>query len=81
MVLTTWGSQFDAAGRMQNWWTEEDKVKFEERTQKLVDQFNAFEVLEGVFVNGKLTLGENIADLGGLTIAYHAYQKSLEGKL
>ncbi len=74
------GAQFDAEGRMQNWWTEEDKAKFDAKTQKLIDQYNSFEVLEGVFVNGELTLGENIADLGGLTIAYHAYQKSLKGK-
>ncbi len=74
------GSQFDATGAMANWWTEEDKAKFDAKTQLLIDQYNEFEVLEGVFVNGELTLGENIADLGGLTIAYHAYKKSLEGK-
>lgn len=74
------GAQFDSEGRMENWWSKEDKAKFDEKTQKLIEQYNAFEVLEGVFVNGELTLGENIADLGGLTIAYHAYQKSLEGK-
>jgi putative endopeptidase len=65
---------------MINWWTEDDKNKFDAKTQKLVDQYNSFEALDGVFVNGKLTLGENIADLGGLTIAYHAFVKSLEGK-
>ena len=74
------GSKFSADGRMINWWTDDDKKKFDERTQKLIDQYNSFEVLENVFVNGKLTLGENIADLGGLTIAYYAYKKSLEGK-
>ena len=74
------GSKFSSDGRMVNWWTEEDKMKFDQRTQKLIDQYNSFEVLENVFVNGKLTLGENIADLGGLTIAYYAYMKSLEGK-
>ncbi|CAG5086656.1 M13 family metallopeptidase [Parvicella tangerina] len=74
------GSQFDATGAMVNWWTKEDKEKFDAKTQLLIDQYNDYEVLEGVFVNGELTLGENIADLGGLTIAYHAYQKSLEGK-
>lgn len=74
------GSQFDATGAMVNWWTPEDKAKFDAKTQLLIDQYNAFEVLEGVFVNGELTLGENIADLGGLTIAYYAYKKSLEGK-
>jgi putative endopeptidase len=72
------GSKFDATGRMENWWTKEDRDRFEARTQLLIDQYNSIEVLEGVFVNGKLTLGENIADLGGLTIAYYAYQKYLD---
>jgi putative endopeptidase len=71
------GSKFDATGRMENWWSKEDRDRFEERTQLLIDQYNSIEVLEGVFVNGKLTLGENIADLGGLTIAYYAFQKHL----
>lgn len=74
------GSKYDAKGQMNDWWTESDKNKFGEKTQKLIDQYNSFEVLEGVFVNGELTLGENIADFGGLTIAYHAYARSLEGK-
>jgi putative endopeptidase len=74
------GAKFSADGRMVNWWTEEDKNKFDAKTQRLVDQYNSFEALDGVFVNGKLTLGENIADLGGLTIAYYAFMKSLEGK-
>lgn len=74
------GAQYDATGKMQNWWSSEDSTKFSERTQKLIDQYSAFEVLEGVFVDGQLTLGENIADLGGLTISYYAYQRSLEGK-
>jgi putative endopeptidase len=74
------GSKFDASGRMQNWWTKEDRDKFEAKTQLLINQYSSIEVLEGVFINGKLTLGENIADLGGLTIAYYAYLKSLEEK-
>ncbi len=74
------GAKFSSDGRMMNWWSKEDKKNFDQRTQKLIDQYNSFEVLENVFVNGKLTLGENIADLGGLTIAYYAYIKSLEGK-
>lgn len=74
------GAQYDATGKMENWWTSEDSAKFSARTQKLIDQYSTFEVLEGVFVDGELTLGENIADLGGLTIAYYAYQRSLEGK-
>ncbi len=74
------GAQFDATGTFLNWWTEEDQQKFAARTQKLVAHFNSFEALPGVFVNGELTLGENIADVGGLTMAYYAYQRSLLGK-
>lgn len=68
------GSKYDAKGNLNSWWTEGDRKRFEERTAKLVDQFNKFQPLEGVFINGKLTLGENIADLAGLTVAYEAYQ-------
>jgi len=74
------GAKYAADGNLQNWWTFEDSVKFAEKTQKLISQYNQFEVLDGVFIKGKLTLGENIADFGGLTIAYYAYLKSLEGK-
>lgn len=74
------GSKYDAKGNLNSWWTEEDRKKFEERTKVLVEQFNKFEVLDSVFVNGQLTLGENIADLAGLTVAYEAYQMSLQGK-
>lgn len=74
------GAQFDHTGTMSNWWTEEDKTKFDERAQKLVNHFNEYEPLEGLHVIGELTLGENIADLGGLTVAYYAYKRSLEGK-
>ncbi|MFQ5334533.1 MAG: M13 family metallopeptidase [Flavobacteriales bacterium] len=74
------GKQFDASGNKRNWWTAEDSARFGERTQKLVEQFNNYEVLDSVFVNGKLTLGENIADLGGLITAYYAFRKSMEGK-
>ncbi|MBT6514197.1 MAG: M13 family metallopeptidase [Crocinitomicaceae bacterium] len=73
------GSRYGADGNLENWWTSEDSIKFSEKTQKLIEQYNEFEVLDGVFINGKLTLGENIADFGGLTIAYYAYLKSLEG--
>ncbi len=66
------GSKYDAAGNLNNWWTEADKERFKGRTQKIVEQFNRFEVLPGVFINGELTQGENIADLAGLTMAYHA---------
>jgi putative endopeptidase len=74
------GSQFDAQGNLNNWWTEEDRVQFEALTGALVAQYDAYEAIPGVFVQGKLTLGENIADLGGLTLAYHAYKKHMEGK-
>ncbi|MBV6646106.1 MAG: M13 family metallopeptidase [Cyclobacteriaceae bacterium] len=64
------GSRFDADGNLVNWWTEEDKTRFEERTKLLVEQFDAYQPLDSVNVQGKLTLGENIGDLGGLNAAY-----------
>ncbi len=75
------GSQFDGAGNNVNWWTKEDRTKFDARTQKLVDQFDAYVPLKNhpdKHVNGKLTLGENIADLGGLNVAYDALQTALK---
>lgn len=74
------GSQFDADGNLKSWWTKEDRAKFEERAACVTNQFNGYEIQPGLNINGKLTLGENIADLGGLKMAYRAYQKSLEGK-
>ncbi|HEX8250801.1 MAG TPA: M13 family metallopeptidase [Pyrinomonadaceae bacterium] len=74
------GSRFDAEGNLKMWWTKEDRAKFEERAACVVNQFNGYEVQPGLFINGKLTLGENIGDLAGLTVAYDAYKKSLEGK-
>jgi putative endopeptidase len=74
------GSQFDAEGNLKNWWTEEDKKKFEAKTKILVTQFNSYVVIDSTHVNGELTLGENIADLGGLTISYYALKHSLIGK-
>ncbi|MEO6075847.1 MAG: M13-type metalloendopeptidase [Dokdonella sp.] len=71
------GSQFDAKGNQENWWTDADKEAFKARTTKLVDQFNAYEPLPGKHVNGQLTLGENIADLGGLSIAWDALHVAL----
>lgn len=73
------GSKYDAEGNLKNWWTDADRAAFDERANKVVEQFNGFEALDSVFVNGKLTLGENIADLGGLILAYHAMEKSFEG--
>ncbi|GAB4247979.1 MAG: M13 family metallopeptidase [Ekhidna sp.] len=72
------GSRFDWQGNMVNWWSEEDKKNFEARTQKLVEQYDAYEALDSVYVQGKLTLGENIGDLGGLNAAYDALQIHLE---
>ena len=74
------GSQFDAEGNLKNWWTEADKKAYQSRTDLVVQQYDAFEPLKGEHVNGKLTLGENIADIGGLKIAFAAYQNSLKGK-
>lgn len=71
------GAKFDERGNVRNWWTKEDKAQFEKKAQVVKRQFDAF-VVEGLNVNGKLTLGENIADLGGLSIAYDAYQLQLE---
>ena len=74
------GRQFDKDGNLRDWWTKEDSKAFEDHTAKLVDQYNHYDVLDSTYVNGKLTLGENIADLGGVTVAYNAYKLSLEGK-
>jgi len=72
------GSQFDAQGNFKNWWTAEDKKKFEERTARLVKQFDDYVAIDGLHVKGQLTLGENIADLGGLNVAYDALQMALK---
>lgn len=76
------GSRFDGAGRLTNWWTDQDRAAFEERTGSLITQFSelAPRELPGHFVNGELTIGENIGDLGGLAIAWKAYLMSLEGE-
>jgi putative endopeptidase len=71
------GSKFDAQGNNVNWWTGEDRKAFEARTDKLAAQFDSYEALPGKFVNGKLTMGENIGDLGGLNAAYDALQMAL----
>jgi len=71
------GSQFDAQGNFANWWQDADRKGFEARTAKLVQQFDDYESIDGLHVKGELTLGENIADLGGLTVAYDAYRKAL----
>jgi putative endopeptidase len=73
------GSQFDADGNLKDWWTEADRSAYKARTDLLVKQYDAYEAPPGGHVNGRLTLGENIGDLGGLTIAYVALQKALAG--
>jgi predicted metalloendopeptidase len=74
------GSRSDGEGNLRDWWTPEDKKAFEQRTGMLVEQYSGFKPIDAMTVNGKLTLGENIGDLSGLTVAYKAYQLSLKGK-
>jgi predicted metalloendopeptidase len=74
------GARFDANGNLAMWWTQDDFKKFKERTDCVVKQFDGFEVEPGLNQNGKLVVGESVADLGGLAVAYAAYQKSLNGK-
>ena len=71
------GSKFDAEGNYKSWWTPTDRTKFDERAMCVVNQFNGYEVQPGLNLNGKLTLGENIGDFAGLTIAYDAFQKAM----
>ncbi|RZT06134.1 Predicted metalloendopeptidase [Duganella sp. CF402] len=74
------GSQYDAHGRLRNWWTAEDRAAFKARAAGLVKQYGAYSPVPGYFINGELTLGENIGDNSGLSITYNAYQRSLGGK-
>ena len=74
------GSKYDAHGQLTDWWMPEDVTRFKALTQRLVDQYNAYEPLPGMHVNGALTLGENTADLAGLSVAYDAYKASLGGR-
>ena len=74
------GSMFDANGNMVNWWTEEDKAKFDALGDKLAEQFNEIEILPGLHANGRYTLGENIGDHGGLSIAFTAMENAAGGK-
>ncbi|MEO8096458.1 MAG: M13 family metallopeptidase [Acidobacteriota bacterium] len=74
------GSKFDATGALKNWWTDEDRKKFETRTACVVNQFNKIDVGGGLHHNGKQVLGEALGDLGGLGVAYSAYKRSLGGK-
>ncbi|MCW3849288.1 M13 family metallopeptidase [Sphingomonas sp. LB-2] len=74
------GADFDSSGKLRNWWTKEDLAHFEAAGAALAAQYSAYEVLPGLFLNGKQVLGENIADVAGLTAAYEAYHASLGGK-
>ena len=74
------GSKYDGDGNLNNWWTDEDRTAFKELTNRLVAQYAEYEPLEDKRVNGNLTLGENIADLSGLSIAHKAYRLSLDGE-
>ncbi|MFQ3232317.1 MAG: putative endopeptidase, partial [Reinekea sp.] len=74
------GSKSDANGIQQNWWTDQDRAAFETKADALAAQYSAYEPIEGNFVNGRNSLGENIGDVGGLAMAYHAYQLSLNGE-
>jgi putative endopeptidase len=71
------GRKYDADGNLNDWWTKDDAKEFDARAQKVIDEYDAFETLPGVHVNGKLTLGENLADLGGVNIAYDALERKL----
>jgi putative endopeptidase len=74
------GSTFDGDGVLRNWWTEEDRTEFDKRTAQLVQQYSSFKPFDDLAVNGEFTLGENIGDLGGLSIALLAYELSLDGE-
>ena len=75
------GSKFDWNGNLNSWWTDEDRAKFDALAQKLGEQYETYSPVEGMNVNGKLTMGENIADLGGVTLAYEALKKQYNGNM
>src|SRR6185295_17886485 len=70
------GRQFDAAGNLADWWTTEDAAKFRHSAEAMINQFNAYEPLPGLHINGKASLGENIADYGGLLLGLDAFKKT-----
>lgn len=74
------GAQYDAQGNLKNWWGKDDETKFKAKTGGVIKQYNAFTVLDSVHVNGELTLGENLADIGGLAIAYDAFKMTKQGQ-
>ncbi|MCA1799097.1 MAG: M13 family peptidase [Xanthomonadaceae bacterium] len=73
------GRRSDGDGNLRDWWSEQDEAQFGTRAQLMIDQYSGYEPIEGAFIQGGLSLGENIADLGGLTVSYHAYLRSLNG--
>ena len=75
------GSKFDWDGNLNSWWTDEDRAKFDALAQKLGEQYDSYSPVESMYVNGKMTMGENIADLGGVTLAYEALQKQYDGNI
>lgn len=74
------GRQYDADGNLKEWWTKEDAERFEVKAHKIIEQFNNYKILDTIAVNGELTLGENLADLGGVAIAYDAFKRTEQGK-
>jgi putative endopeptidase len=74
------GRQFAANGNLHNWWTKADADRFNALAKKVAEEYDAFTINDSLHINGKLTLGENLADLGGLNIAYEAFKKTPEGK-
>lgn len=74
------GSQFDAQGNLRNWWTDADRKEFEKRAQCVVDQYSAYTIIDDIKINGKLTNGEDLADLGGTLLAFLAWKKDTEGQ-
>lgn len=74
------GAKFDGHGNLVNWWTDSDRANFDALAQRMISYFDGMEALPGLYIKGALTVGENIADLGGLTLSYAALQRSLEGK-
>ena len=74
------GRRYDGKGNLRNWWTQEDLAEFEKRSAQLIKQYSSYKPFDDMAINGELTLGENIGDLGGLSVAFTAYQISLQGK-
>jgi endothelin-converting enzyme len=74
------GAKFDGDGNLRNWWTDADIAEFAKRSKQLVEQYNRYSPVSGMYVNGELTLGENIGDLSGLMVALNAYKLTLAGK-